>query len=250
MKRLNRLTAPGHFADGQGGNPAARKEWYKDIYKADGKTIKDRWNSIDLDAADISAIRRSLETMSDGLCAWCEQLLQSGWHVDHWLPKIKFPLVCYCPDNLLPACASCNRRKDAVVPPGLKGKVVVDPVLISDYPEHIPFLKDQLYPILDDRLIDPSFEDPATHLEFVAAALSFRGLTKAGIFTVNIMFAGKEGAKLWSMLHSWVEDLMKDLATSRISRDVFDRLIRDQIGFLGRPTIINALVAHWSAFYR
>ena len=187
--------------------PAPRHAWYQDLYKQSGE-FKDRWNSQDKDESGTSSIRRQLKQMSDE-CAWCEQHLDDGWQVDHWLPKAQFPLVVYHWENLLPACPACNRRKGAVVPPGLHDQQVVDPLLRPLYPGARPFIKGELLPLLSDRLLDPSHDDPAEHLEFIPAALSFRGLTDAGTFTVRHLFSEKDDAKRWARLgwsrrRSWV----------------------------------------------
>lgn len=245
MIRLIRPPTPGRFSNGDDKTVAERKEWYDDRYGADGKTWKDRWNWIDKDGDGVSAIRRSLETMSHNRCAWCEKILQKGWQVDHLLPKADFPLVGYCPDNFLPACAACNRRKDTAIPPDLIGKSVIDPVLVNDYPTATPFVKDVLYPSLSERLVDPSFDEPSPHIEFIPAALSFRGITPAGIFTVNALLNSKESATEWSKIHDFVFERMTELASKEYSQAIFDKLIDAQVEFLGQPTIINSLVKHW-----
>src|SRR5688572_5918502 len=115
MRRLIRPTPPACLNDGNDASIATRRAWHEDLYKQDG-SIKDRWNSQDLDAHRVSSIRRMLESCSAKRCAWCEIYLEKGWHVDHWLPKTQFPWVAYCWDNLLPSCPPCNSRKSVAIP--------------------------------------------------------------------------------------------------------------------------------------
>lgn len=235
MKRLHRPPAPACLCDGNEAAPAPRHAWYQDLYKQSGE-FKDRWNSQDKDESGTSSIRRQLKQMSDE-CAWCEQHLDDGWQVDHWLPKAQFPLVVYHWENLLPACPACNRRKGAVVPPGLHDQQVVDPLLRPLYPGARPFIKGELLPLLSDRLLDPSHDDPAEHLEFIPAALSFRGLTDAGTFTVRHLFSEKDDAKRWARLN--------ELVLGLVQAGVDDSVVELFVRFHGQGTVIRALCAYW-----
>lgn len=245
MRALKHTSAPGQFSEGEDGKPAERANWYLDIYKSDGKTIKDRWNSVDQDQNGESSIRRWLVGLSNGMCAWCEAKLAKGWHVDHWLPKTSFPKVCYYPDNFLPACPSCNNRKDAIVPRGLEGVTVVDPAIVNENPGSIPFQKDKIYPTLSDRLLDPSHDEPDQHIEFIAAAIAFRGVSQQGIFTVNKLLSSKDYATCLGKHHDWVRDLVRDLAQRKVTEDAFNRLIVAQIDFNGYQSMICAFAEHW-----
>lgn len=234
MKALTRPSAPACLADAEEG-PALRVAWYDDLRKSDG-AIKDRWNSQDPDEQGVSSIRRALSKMSDGECAWCGVRLDQ-WQVDHYLPQKRFPYVAYCWDNLLPACPRCNRRKSGYVPPGLAARNVVDPALAERHPAATPFSKTQILPFLEERLVDPSFDDPAAHLEFVAAIPMWRGRTRQGELTVARFFAEKEDAQRWHELSEFIKACIDVGVPAHIFEDYAD--------LHGCRTVIGALIAHW-----
>lgn len=235
MKRLHRPPAPACLCDGDAASPAQRHAWYQDLDYKSGE-LKDRWNSFEKDETGTSSIRRQLKQMSRE-CAWCEQYLEDGWQVDHWLPKKQFPLLAYCWENLLPSCPGCNRRKDAVAPPALREQPVVDPLLQAAHPGARPFIKSDLLPQLAERLVDPSHDDPAAHLEFSPAALKFIGITDAGKFTARHLFSEKDDAKRWARLN--------ELVIGLVQKDVDDAVVELIIGCTGQGTVIRALCAYW-----
>ena len=239
MKRLVRPAAPPCLCDGDDAAPAPRKAWYQDLYyerEGEKPVLKDRWNSSEKDQSGVSSIRRTLRQMSRE-CAWCEVSLEPGWQVDHWLPKEPFPFVAYCWENLLPSCPGCNRRKSKLVPPTLRDQKVVDPVLQGDYPTARAFRKGDLLLQLPERLVDPSHEEPAEHLEFIPPALSWRGKSKVGDFTVRKLLAEKDQAERWAKL--------SDMVRGFVEAGVPDRIFEILIDFHGQGTIIRALLGYW-----
>lgn len=234
MRALQRPPAPACLADAEEG-PTPRAAWYDDLHKKDG-TIKDRWNSHDPDEHGVSSIRRVLAAMSNHECAWCGIRLEQ-WQVDHYLPQTRFPHVAYCWDNLLPSCPRCNRRKSGYVPSGLKHRVVVDPALHERHPEAARFVKSELLPFLEERLVDPSFEDPATHLEFVPAVPMWRGRTRQGEETVAQLFSDKGDAQRW---HEFSE-FIKTCINAQVSTHIFDAYV----DLHGCRVVIHALIAYW-----
>ena len=65
----------------------------------------------------MSMIRQRIWGKSGGVCWYCGEDLQSGWHTDHFLPLKRNPdRTMQNPendsfDNLVPSCASCNIMK-------------------------------------------------------------------------------------------------------------------------------------------
>jgi 5-methylcytosine-specific restriction endonuclease McrA len=60
--------------------------------------------------------REKVFSKYDGRCAYCGELLQKGWHVDHMLPIRRSTSGCDhperdCFENKVPACVSCNINK-------------------------------------------------------------------------------------------------------------------------------------------
>ena len=107
----------------------------------------------------------------------------------------------------------------------------------------MPFLKHDLYPLLPAaRLLDPSFDNPLDHLEFVPAALTWTGKSKAGQFTVERLFAEKDYAERVAEHYSAVQKLVGNDASDPIF-DVF-------IAVTGEPTVIRALIAYWRDLLR
>lgn len=67
-------------------------------------------------------IKAALSVETQGLCAYCEGRLEdvSYAHVEHILPKSKFPLMSHTWSNLTRACQRCNTGKGDYHEPGLE----------------------------------------------------------------------------------------------------------------------------------
>lgn len=70
----------------------------------------------------MNAKRKAIWDKSGGLCWYCgNELPENGWHADHYLPVVR-NLTTGVPhfperdnaENLVPACASCNRAKSSM----------------------------------------------------------------------------------------------------------------------------------------
>lgn len=93
-------------------------------------------------------IRKALLEMSHGKCCYCEcHIDRSGlMHVDHFLPKAKYPDLVVDWENLLPSCHHCNTNKhehDAHEEP------LVHPV--HDRPQEFFYLKNYRYRSKNDK---------------------------------------------------------------------------------------------------
>ena len=69
-------------------------------------TFKPLWSTV-------KAIKDSLDEMSEGRCAYCEQLINArrSGQVEHYKPKSLFPSLCYEMTNYFLACNGCNGSK-------------------------------------------------------------------------------------------------------------------------------------------
>ena len=92
-------------------------------------------------------IRKSLLAMTFEKCCYCEKKVGEGatdMHVDHFKPKSLYPHDVVAWNNLLPACADCNRSKsdhDTVAEP------IVNPT--EEDPRQYFYLKDYRYKAFD-----------------------------------------------------------------------------------------------------
>ncbi|RFS80988.1 TIGR02646 family protein [Actinomadura spongiicola] len=105
-------------------------------------------------------IQRTLAEMSSGLerCMYCED--SEGTDIEHFMPKSSYPEDAFRWANYLLACTRCN----------------------SNY-------KRTRFP-LDSRneplLIDPTLDDPASHLNFSPTTGLFTGASRRGEVTIDI----------------------------------------------------------------
>lgn len=105
-------------------------------------------------------IREVLSEMATGRnrCMYCED--SEGTDIEHFYPKSSYPDRAYLWDNYLLACSKCN----------------------SNY-------KRSQFPLRRNRkpmLIDPTKENPATHLTFTPTTGSFFGKTSRGRRSITI----------------------------------------------------------------
>lgn len=59
-------------------------------------------------------LRAQVFNLTNGLCFWCDSRLEKGWHCDHFIPFSRGGATSL--ENLVPACPSCNLRKQARLP--------------------------------------------------------------------------------------------------------------------------------------
>jgi uncharacterized protein (TIGR02646 family) len=109
------------------------------------------------------AIRKVLETMASGRsrCMYCEDSL--GTDIEHFFPKTRYPSKTFSWKNYLLACSHCNSN-----------------------------LKRQQFPLLrrEPLLLDPSSDDPRSHLAFLPssgefASLGVKGQPSIDVFALN-----------------------------------------------------------------
>jgi hypothetical protein len=168
-----------------------KKSYYNDLRNSDG-TIKARWNTLDKDENNISAVRKALLTMSGNSCVYCgKKILNNTMEVDHFLPKEEFPYLAYCWDNYLPACDKCNGRiKKAYVPPLIKDKIIIEDFLTETIKYDYIYDKTKILNevLKDERLIEPTFDKIEDHLEFMPSSCSYKFKSNIGKITMNKFF--------------------------------------------------------------
>lgn len=125
-----------------------------------GKRAKQLWKHTTVRRRIHPVLKRTLAEMAPGLerCMYCGD--SQGTDIDHFEPVRVNPLRTFDWNNHLLACSLCNSH-----------------------------LKRDLFPLADDGaplLIDPSSEDPATHLHLSLAAGKYLHLTDRGEATIKV----------------------------------------------------------------
>lgn len=138
----------------------------KQVASADDpkKEAADLWAA--LARATRSRIQRALAEMSNGLerCMYCED--SEGTDIEHFRPKASYPNDAFSWPNYLLACTRCN----------------------SNYKR----TRFPLDPSGNPLLIDPTVDEPSTHLAFSPTTGRFDGLTPSGTETISICGLNRE----------------------------------------------------------
>ncbi len=123
-----------------------------------------RWGNF-LPTAGAQAVRSTLRRMASGLnrCMYCED--SEGTDIDHFRPKSAFPLQTFEWENHLLACSYCNSN-----------------------------MKRTQFPLEADSplLIDPTAEDPQTHLAFSPTTGVLTGKTRKGVTSIDVFGLNRE----------------------------------------------------------
>lgn len=206
--------------------------------------ITTRWNTLQKTREGISAIRKNLLEMSDLCCAYCGVKItkNSDLEVEHFLPKGRtaFPFLAYCWENYLPSCHTCNTAKCTFVPASLKGKQIVDSVL-KGKPAHSGATFYEWRSILEDtedRLLEPSFDNPAEHLEFMPEFFMYNPKTEIGKETISRFFSHKEVTDNWEKLSLAIRIIVRDNTSPE---DVIEALI----DFGGYAFLHHTFLDYW-----
>lgn len=231
MKRLARPPAPARFDRSDAERREQLVTWYTETRQVD------RWNSRE---QNTKPVRDALHAMSSGRCAWCERALESGWHVEHFLPRQEFPWLCYCWENLLPACAGCNHAKRRwQLPDALKNRTLIDPVL-ADSMSGEPYDPVAVLSAVEDRLVEPSIDDPIKHLEFQPADCTWHPHTPAGRTTINKLFADRTYNERMQSISV--------LANEYVNGKISEPAVHAMLALNGHDTIFALLVDYWRSF--
>lgn len=229
MKRLQRPPAPPRFDRTNASQRAEIRAWYA------GKP-DDHWN---YKVGGKCPARDSLQAMSAGCCAWCERRLEKTWHVEHYLPRKEFPWLQYCWENLLPSCSDCNHAKRTVRVTARTSGTWIDPVLVG-HQEGEPYEPVTALATIEDRLIEPSVDDPDVHLRFQPADCTWHDRSPVGYRTIEKLFSDRS----YNERIQGISDLARDRAFGTASEE----LARTMLGLLGHETLYATLLAYWRSF--
>lgn len=213
MKKLRRSNPPDCLDNDIEKSRQKKIKFYDNLRDKSGN-IRDRWNSTCKDKDGISKIRKKLLEMSEGHCAFCGvKIDDTQMDVEHFLPKEGFEYLSYCWENYLPSCKTCNQNhKGTFIPESLKNKELIESILSSKFPnteiyKHKDILKETV-----DRIIEPTFDNPEEHLEFLPEFLMYDTKTAIGKITNNMFFKHKEVTKKWQELSKFIQEIVKNSA--------------------------------------
>jgi HNH endonuclease len=242
MRHIARGAAPACLATETPEATAVHRGRYAELRYPSGE-IRPLWNDLEKDEHGVGAVRRALLAMSDGECAYCGLHVDNDqMQVDHILPKKCFELLAYAWANLLPSCGGCNRRKLEFFPEPLRGKVIVERSLREHIAHDLVFDKDHIFLVLavDHRLIDPTFDDPAEHLELLMDVPDYRPKSAVGRTTYQRLFARRR--EITANLAK-----VKQAARVSIEGTCSDAHLEDFATVCGYPSLFRRFVAHWRA---
>ncbi len=211
MKKIDRLPPPDCLDNSLPNTRKKKREFYRNLRDPDGR-IRPRWNTTCKDEDGISRIRAQLLRMSHYCCAYCGKHIEDGeMDVDHYLPSSQFPYLAYCWENFLPACGYCNQNtKAGFTPNSLQGKRIVEDIIADSYLYDYVYDKDRLLGqiVQDDRLIEPTFDDPEEHVEFNPEFFFYTAKTPIGHITISKFFIHKEVAQRWEKISMFIRELV------------------------------------------
>lgn len=123
-----------------------------------------------------------------GCCAYCRRPVGHygwAWHIEHVIPKSKYPLLTFEISNLTVGCVHCNQWKGARVDKKLKGKKlpIINPLSTGFvYPEHLTYVQ-----ISTESLCFAKYSTHSTEGRRTYELLSFEELERA--YAINGMHA-------------------------------------------------------------
>lgn len=175
-------------------------------------------------------IREGLLAMTHEKCCYCERKVGAGntdMHVDHFKPKSLYPQEVVVWNNLLPACADCNRSKsdhDTVKEP------IINPT--EEDPRQYFYLKDYRYKAFDTN------ENSKANVTI--DILDLNDLNKKCIIRYNI--AAKLLEKL-SEINRFAKEHREELATDTRKRNRVVRACRDLLSLCIPSAAYSAFTA-------
>jgi uncharacterized protein (TIGR02646 family) len=231
MNKIHRLPPP-DCLDNQ--IPASKKKkikFYEELWDNDGK-IKPRWNTTCKKGGNVSTIRQILLEMSNKTCVYCGiKIDDTSMDVDHYLPSAKshFPYLAYCWENLLPSCKICNQNsKSDFVPQSLIGKKIVENILSDKFEHDLIYDKAHILTSIakEDRLIEPTFDNPGEHLKFNPEFYFYESQTKIGDLTIRQFFSHKEVAEDWEDLSKFIKKIIVNSQNEQAALDIVNSYIK------------------------
>jgi hypothetical protein len=241
MRHLRRLPAPPCLETETPEGAATQRARYEDMRYPSG-AIRPLWNDLETDAHGVGAVRRALLAMSDEECAYCGRFVGNDeMQVDHILPQEHFPFIAYAWSNLSPTCGACNRKKLAFVPSSLRDKIIVERCLGEHRPHDHLFDKEHLFLVVarDDRLIDPTFDDPTEHLDVLLDIPDYLPKTPIGRTTYKRLFTRRE-----IVVHL---AKVKEAARASIELPLTEQALEVFARASQYPSLFRRFVAYWRA---
>jgi len=217
-------------------------EYYNNLKDSNGK-IKPRWNSTCLDSDGVSKIRKQLLSMSDESCAYCgKKITNSTMDVDHYLPASKFNFLAYCWENYLPSCKYCNQNlKHDFIPKSLENKNLAEEFLINSFTNSIPYNKENILNNTNDRIIEPSFDNIETHLEFDAEFMTYKIKSEIGKITNEMFFKHSEVTEIFDDYNN----LIKSYFEAQIDNNLIFEFVNAQIKISGYEFYLKKFYEFW-----
>lgn len=229
MKRLQRPAAPPRLDRSDPTRLARIREWY-------AADPRDHWNDRE---QGVAPVPKALRGMSNERCAWCERALDDNFKVEHYLPRKYFPWLAFQWENLLPACGRCNAAKHTWCPAPLKARPLIDPALV-DQREGEVYDPAAVLPSIEDRLLEPSIDDPPEHLRFQPSDCTWKPLTAAGKRTALRFFADDT----YNEHIQKVSALARDHALGEMSEQAVAHILE----LIGHETLFTTLTEYWRSF--
>lgn len=211
MNKVHRSDPPDCLNNSIEDSKIKKRKFYDELMDNNGK-IKSRWNTACKEGGEISKIRQTLLKMSNKTCVYCgDKIDNTSMDIDHYLPLSKFPYVAYCWENLLPSCKICNQHsKSGYFPKSLTKITIVENILSDKFQHDLIYDKEHILNniVQDDRLIEPTLDNPEKHLEFNPIFYFYESKTKIGELTNTKFFSHKEVAEKWELLSKFIQQLI------------------------------------------
>lgn len=240
MKKTDRISPPDCLDNDIEESGNRKISFYENLKDKHGD-IYPRWNTTCKDEDGRARIRKRLAEMSDSCCAYCGNRLKlRDMEVDHYLPSARFPYLAYCWENMIPSCRHCNNSKSHFTPASLENKKIGEHIVSDKYEFHYVYDKRRLLTEIarDDRLVDPTFDDPEEHLEFNPEFYFYEPKTETGRITAERLFnRHKEVAEKWEGISLFIKNL--------VSEGVSEQIIYDYIALHGYEYVCLKFYAYW-----
>lgn len=228
MKKIERLPPPDCLDNKIEKFKRQQLRFYINLRDKNGN-IQPRWNTTCKEGGEVSKIRLKLLEMSSHTCVYCGVKIDNAdMEVDHYLPSSKFPYLAYCWENFLPACGKCNLNKLDFVPKSLTNKKIVEDILFDKFEYDLIYGRNYILNQItkNDRLIEPSFDIPEEHLEFIPELYSYEAKTKIGEITIRSFFNHIVISEKFEELSDIAKDLVLKMSNSREILNSLKKIIK------------------------
>jgi 5-methylcytosine-specific restriction endonuclease McrA len=167
-------------------SPASSKKFTRD--KKHYKTIKFTTEEVETYKALRIKVKEKLFNQCLGCCAYCRRSVGHygwAWHIEHVIPKSKYPELTFDMSNLTVGCVHCNQWKGARVDKQLQGKKlpIINPLDAGFvYPKHLTYVQ-----ISTESLCFAKYSTHSKEGQRTYELLSFKELERA--YAINGMHA-------------------------------------------------------------